>query len=198
METTVRPLVIVGVDQSLASSGMVLVKVDPTRAFLSEDPTSVSGTECVQVLWKGLLASAIAIEGSANIIERGVTLIDAFESHLIHLRSTAKMQGDYLHAIIYETPPSANRMQRPESSLVAAVALCYAAKRLNIDTIAFSANSAKRFFTGYANAKKSAVKERLLEMYPHIVEDRLNEHQMDALALVIASTMPKPALAASA
>lgn len=150
---------ILAVDQALANTGLIW--------FTGPDPIVVEG--------KGLLRSKGLLDGNEASLNRAAEMTDEFDIILGY---------PHLEYIIYEIPPLGNLVQRPESSLLAAMALRVAARGRNLKTVGVSANKAKRVLTGSGNAAKKKVREALYEKYP--VFKGLNEHQADAAALIIA------------
>ena len=88
--------------------------------------------------------------------------------------------------VVHETPPVGDGMSRPESSLLAAVAIRIAAHEREIPVHMVAAQRAKRRLTGRANATKPEMKDALARFWPHLPLKRpYNEHVRDTLALGI-------------
>lgn len=163
------PKTVLGVDQSLSNTGMVVVAIGTVPDLLS----------------KHMLTSRSAVEGTESALRRAVELHGEF-------RNFMKLMSSWeVDEIIHETPPTANRMQRPESSLLAAMGLRLAAEEFGLPYLAVHSNTAKLHFTGSGVAKKPVMHERMWGIYPEIKAKKLNEHQADALALVIAHHYPE-------
>jgi Holliday junction resolvasome RuvABC endonuclease subunit len=158
-----------GVDQSLANSGIVLMEC----------------AEVPKIISKTMLRSTTLLDSSEATLRRAEDMVEEFRLFL----------GDHSHIvridlIIHETPPRANQLQRPESSLLAALALRLAAKPLGLSYTSVTANAAKKHFTGSGNATKAKMRERMWERYPEFKTFKLNEHQADAAALVVTYRYP--------
>lgn len=91
--------------------------------------------------------------------------------------------------IVHEMPPVAlpGRMMRPESSLLAALAIRIAVASIpQVPVVMIGAQQAKRRWTGKGNAKKAEVKVAVLALDPHDTVRTMkpmNEHTIDAIAL---------------
>lgn len=157
---------LISFDQSLAHTGWVYLEVEGHTATLM-----ACGQRDSQISLKGHLAS----------IERSASLCSEMEGVL---RTICGPKDP----VIYEIPPVANRVQRPESSLLAAAALYWAAGNVRriqpFRVYGVSAQKSKKIWTSNPNASKKLVREALFRWDPALKErnNKLSEHQIDALA----------------
>lgn len=164
---------VVGIDQSLSKTGLVVVECAPTP----DHPI---------LLHHELIESPITVTGLENTLKRAEELGEQWPLILDDLWQKWKP-----YRIIHEIPTMSNALQRPESSLLAAYGLRLAARKLGIPFKAISANTAKKRLTGSGNASKAKMRERLKEEYPRFRRCGLDTNQYDALALVITDCYPK-------
>lgn len=151
---------VIAVDQSLANTGIVVLSFDHEGFSVGERTT---------------LRSTTSVDGIERCLLRAEELRTEMEEYI---RTLPKPD-----MVVHELPGASNRLQRPESSLLAALALRTVAGALKYPVAAVSANTAKKFLTGNGNAQKRQVKEHLLICYPHLQPLRLNEHLIDAIAV---------------
>lgn len=147
---------ILAVDQSLANTGLVWVESDP-----------------LQVTAKGMLKSRGLLSGNEATLRRAEEMVGEFDALL----------SDDIDLVLFEVPPLGNLVQRPESSLLSALALRVAARKKGKTCVGVNTNKAKKFLTGSAQARKPKVREALLEKYPQFAG--LNQHQTDAVSLAV-------------
>lgn len=145
----------------------------------------------------------LRVEGGALSVFMAQTLRPpTFQSkgHELNLDRSVAMQGLItetilaLHAeaeidlVVHETPPAANRVQRPESSLLAAHCVRYACAQAGLPVVMVGAQVARKVLTGNARTDKAETHAALRAQYGGIegYEHVTNEHERDALALVLA------------
>ncbi len=89
--------------------------------------------------------------------------------------------------IVCEMPPiQGGGMRRPESSLMASLAIAIAADTQALPFSLVSGQTAKKRFGGNSSADKKAVREGIFEVAPWFrVVKPMNEHVADALALAL-------------
>lgn len=150
---------ILAVDQSLDNSGIVWFDYDKS----------------LSIVGRALLSCPYLLSGHAASLKRAQELIPLFRSYF-----------DDMDIVIYEIPPLGNMVQRPESSLLAAMAVCVAAESVGVLSCeGVSPNKAKKFLTGSGVANKTKVREGLYQKFPEMAKHKLNQHQADAAALAV-------------
>lgn len=149
---------ILAADPSLANFGWVVI--DSAKGL---DPES-----------RGCLQSAHALEGNEANLKRALELTD----HLTNL-----LANIHVDVVVHEMPASRNTLQRPESALLASMALRVAAKANKRYVTMVSANRAKSVVAGYSRADKKRVRNCIRERYPHLISAGWNEHIYDAYAI---------------
>jgi len=150
-------------DQSLAHTGWVHLRLDKT----TKNGVSIWG--------RGQFDAPDRLEGHAANIKRSIYLHNEMYEMMMDY-------ADRMDVVVCEMPPVANRMQRPESSLLAASMLHLAASRIGIDVNMISAQTAKKIWTGNGSARKELIKVYLCEWWPELKEIKLTSHQIDAAA----------------
>lgn len=155
-------------DQTLVNCGMV-------------DITTVEGRPIITAT-QTLRTPQFATRGHELNLDRSVVMQDLVMANI----NRAREAGD-IDVIVYETPPVANRMARPESSLLGAHCVRYTAYKYGILTVSISAQKAKTTIAGFAKADKKAAHEALKRRYSVLQGYPLlrNEHERDALMLAI-------------
>jgi hypothetical protein len=153
-------------DQSLAHTGWVYLDF----TYPDANPEATHG---VVIRAHGDLKSPIKLDGHEANLERAVALIYEYRQVLMNTM---------VFNIVHELPPTANRMQRPESSLLAALALHYACDVDVYKVHMISAQKAKTIWTGNPNASKPMIKEHLLDWWPELEAERYSADVMDAIA----------------
>ncbi len=159
---------ILAIDQSLANTGMIWVTLHEDKSLTIDS--------------KVTLKSKSLLSGNEASLSRAEELFDNFCS----------LFTEDLTEVIYEVPPLGNLVQRPESSLLSALALRLAARDKKVLCVGVNTNKAKKLLTGSAQARKPKVREALLAKYP--VFQGLNQHQVDAASLVVTYLTEKGAL----
>lgn len=124
------------------------------------------------------------LKGNAGNLERAEQL-----QEMLILELDGIVGG--IDRVVYETPPAANRMQRPESSLLAAHCLRWAVKvnspsgRIIVESI--GAQRAKAHVCGNSRASKGEAHAEMVIRYSDLIEGYkehiTNEHLRDALML---------------
>lgn len=155
------PLDVLSFDQALANTGWVWV-------------THRGGGE--YTLQAGMLVPPeMNAKGNELSLRRGGWLFDQIFGMVIE-----GAPGVVLHE---EPPVARGRMSRPESSLLAALAVRNA---VGSKAVPVSAQTAKKRFAGDPNADKRLVRQGLLSVFPPAATLKpLNEHIIDALALAL-------------
>lgn len=160
-------------DQSLSNTGMVLIEmnIDGVHRVVG---TGMIRTEATPPL-KG---------HAANLVRSKDIFLE-----VIHLLSAHKPD-----MVVVETPPVGPKMSRPESSLLAADAIIHAVEAINavgmgevqIGYDIVSAQRAKKFLTGKANADKKLIRQPVDALLPSLASHKpCNEHIYDAAALAL-------------
>lgn len=153
--------VLIAADQSLANTGLVVLEFPD-----------------VKILQRMTLKSSTSVDGTEKCLLRAEELVGEYNEWL------CQQIGLYSpELVIHELPGASNRLARPESSLLAALALRTVCNELGLPVKAISANVAKRVFTGNGNAQKRHVREALYGFFPHFAQAKLNEHLCDAISL---------------
>jgi Holliday junction resolvasome RuvABC endonuclease subunit len=154
--------VVLAFDQSLASTGWVLL--------------SVHGDSGSTVVLTGTLRNVgDPLKGSARVLERFDELrADLYDITRLVLPETL---------IVHESPPSA-AMMRPESSLLAAAAVRTVFSPRKVGAV--QGQHVKKVVTGNGNAAKPEVAKAVKAMtWIQGIDLLKNEHQRDALAIAV-------------
>jgi Holliday junction resolvasome RuvABC endonuclease subunit len=146
-------------DQALANTGWVFVDIGQVQQM--------------GLLSWGTIRTTPRDKGHQGNIERGVEV----------QRAVARQIDAWLpELVLYEQPPVARRgMARPESSLLAALAVNVACNLANVEVLGISGQQAKRTLTGFTNADKGHIRLAIKERWPSLKVT--NEHERDAWAL---------------
>lgn len=152
-------------DQSLSATGWV---------------TMFNGIGGVVVTGAGTLANmGDPLKGNARTLARSHELRTQVESLVWQIPP-----AETFSARVFESPPSAGRSVRPESSLLAAHVLGSVFRPESLTMI--QAQHVKKIITGNGNAKKPEVKKALMAMTWIVGLFMVtNEHQRDALSLAL-------------
>lgn len=155
------PLDILSFDQALANTGWVWIVHKGGGEYMLQTGM--------------LIPPEMNVKGNELSLRRGNWLFDQIFWMVI--------EGSP-DVVLHEEPPVARgRMSRPESSLLAALAIRNAA---GPKAVAVSAQKAKKRFAGDPNADKRLVRKGLLSVFPPAATLKpLNEHIIDALALAL-------------
>lgn len=147
-------------DQSLSSTGYALITGDDDGAFIWET---------------GVLKSSHDLRGHEKTLQRSVELVHDLDELLDRLGT--------VQDIVYETPPVGGRMIRPESSLLAAMAVLVCTDGYKPHMI--SKQKAAKRWTGKGNATKKEVRDALMSFGYTPKEWGLawNEHVSDSLSI---------------
>lgn len=143
-------------DQSLANTGYALIYGQ-------------------QVAATGNITTEIVDKGDEDNFRRGLVIYEAVRGLINHFQPTH---------ILHENPPVGGRTIRPDSSLISAMAIRVAAHRTDIPIAMLHARTAKKRWTGNANAKKKPMKTAMLSLHPWLNQIKpMNEAIIDALAI---------------
>lgn len=149
---------IIAFDQSLSDTGWALIQ----------------GNEILEV---GNIRPKTELTGHAGNLEK---------AEILHYEACClfdRLNGYAYPKLVIELPPVGNRMMRPESSLLAALAVRLAYPIID-GCVMVGAQKAKKRITGTANATKKMVREGVLALNPAVSELPIkNEAIYDALAL---------------
>lgn len=119
------------------------------------------------------------IKGHPLNLARGVEVYTRFQEILAQCWASGT-------DVVYETPPAGGRMARPESSLLSALAIKIACLPLGIEAVMVGAQTAKKVFTGNANADKPEAHRAMMHQvsgWLEGIEAITNEAKRDALML---------------
>lgn len=153
---------ILSFDQALANTGWVLFEHDPD-----------DGLEPIRT---GLLTTDTSDKGHLGSLCRAQDI----HAQVLDLVFRFGVPGVVLH----ESPPVAGRMSRPESSLLAALAIRMAYGDTTVEMV--SGQRAKAIVAGNPKATKAEVRSGVLRRVPDLATLRpANEHTYDAAALAI-------------
>lgn len=145
-------------DQALGNTGVVAVKDG-------------------DVLWRKTITTAPNHAGTPGSLDRSVEYADLVDEVFGVFKP---------RLVLVETPPVGRGMHRPESSLLAAAAICICAHRWGVPWRAVSAQKAKKLLAGNAKATKHEVRAAVEVALPGVGKSSpYNEHIVDALALVL-------------
>jgi Holliday junction resolvasome RuvABC endonuclease subunit len=155
---------VLAVDQTLNSAGWAMLD---SRAGI------------VHVREVGVVAGMSDQTGHAQTLEQGAGIFEEFR------RLIERVRPDY---IVHEYPPVVRpglKMQRPESSLVAANSLRNAALLTGTTVLPMvNAQQVKRRFTGNTKATKKELGDAVMALDPSLGDLKpMNEHVRDAIAL---------------
>lgn len=165
------PGMVLAFDQSLSSTGWVVLVVDSTGTEIRECGT--------------LKNEGDPLKGSARSLARFSEMIPEVTRVLI-VNSCA--------TVVHENPPAASSVSRPESSLLAAAAIHAACAERGNAPHSVQAQHAKKVVTGNGNARKPDVASAVKALTWIRGVDRLkNEHQRDALAIALTFLVDKKA-----
>jgi Holliday junction resolvasome RuvABC endonuclease subunit len=160
--------IVIAFDQSIAHTGYVVV-----------DLNAMSGI------------SVVAMDQIVTVSDGRTGWDDNFARSVTLWRQTCAVLRQYSPmVVIHEMPPVGNGpgIRRPESSIVAAGVIQVAAAAIEVPVRMVSAQKAKHHLTGVKNASKRLVRKSLMERMPQVFstkQNRINEHTVDALALVV-------------
>lgn len=166
-------------------------------------PPTVLATEWVLAFDQSVMATGWALlgahrDGHLQIVSAGSFLLPAenypsgHEGTLRRGMEVARraeavivQQQAWFPTIVHEAPPVGGRMARPESSLVAALAVRIAAERRGLSVAVVQNQHSKKVLTGSANAEKK-VWHQALGHYSILGKDLLtNEGRRDAACLAL-------------
>lgn len=134
-------------------------------------------------MFKGLDTGTV--RGPEMSVQRGLGLYQSLDLAMIQSWS---MLRNSAFEVVYETPPVGGGMARPESSLMAALAIQIWAANNGLDTMMLPAQRAKILICGNGNATKREAHAALAECKGWIMDyDRFitNEAHRDALLLAL-------------
>lgn len=154
------------VDQTLGNCALVLMTLSDGRLSVWYSTTLRPGT---------------ALKGNEGNLARSEQLQEML------IKVLGSWSGD-IDRVIHETPPAANRVQRPESSLLAAHCLRWAVKVTSgVPVESIGSQRAKAHVCGNSRATKGEAHAEMLVRYGDLIQgyrDHItNEHLRDALML---------------
>lgn len=166
---------IISFDQALSETGYVVIQ--------SLGPHSPPRFEAT-----GMLSATHDVKGHENTLLRAASLyLEAKDLIAYH-----KPSMDLSFVVVHETPPTSagpGRMARPESSLLAALAIRIAAMESGCRVVMRARQKAYKRFTGSGNADKKYMKEALTKLLDARGIQRptgpWNQHVIDALGLAL-------------
>jgi len=151
---------IMGFDQTLANCGWVTCLVEGNNLGL---------------VGAGLIKGHWFDAGMLEPIREAVDLCNYVKALMVYHAPSL---------VLVEMPPIKRPGMERESSLLGCVAVAMAADDCGIQVIGVNAQKVKRQLTGFANAKKPAVREAMQKKWPQHNKTLSNEHLRDAFALV--------------
>lgn len=162
---------ILAFDQSLANTGYAVL-------------TCFGPGQAVHFNATGMLRSGDDLKGHEKTLTRASELFEEVRD----LLQTYQPNG-----VVFETPPTSagpGRMNRPESSLLAAQSIRIASGLAHKPVTMLARQKVYKRFTGAANADKKALKEaltKLLEFHGIVRPERQpwNEHTIDATGIAL-------------
>lgn len=106
-------------------------------------------------------------------------------AYKIYAEALGLIEAFHPDVVVCEMPPIAKAtVMRPESSLMAAQAIHFAARMTDAPILMVNAQQAKRYITGSVRSSKADTKKAVLAVYRGgLKSNRVNEHVSDALAL---------------
>lgn len=148
-------------DQTLSSTGWCLMR---SKGYI------------VEAVRTGMCTTNAENKGSDQDLVRGELIFNQFQTVI---------ENNEPMWIVHEAPPvGGGKLSRPESSLLAALALRIAAAQYVTPLTMIHARKAKNRLTGNPGATKKEVREGVLWQLPTITDFKpLNEHVYDAAAI---------------
>lgn len=162
---------VIAFDQALAETGYVVI-----QGLHTHSPPRIETT--------GMLTATDDVKGHEKTLLRASTLYWEVKDLIAFHKPTM----DNLRLIVvHETPPIANKMSRPESSLLASLAIRVAAMESGCRVVMHQRQRAYKRFTGSANADKKFMKEALTKLLEAreiaLPKGPWNQHVVDALGI---------------
>jgi len=124
------------------------------------------------------------LAGNAAVLQAATLYYEPIRSEIvIHFGFTAGTNPD----ILFEQPPLANKVIRPESAMMAGLCIKLVCYRAGFPCEMVQAQRTKTDWAANARATKAQVKRGILEKLPHLKGQmvKATEHEWDALALAM-------------
>lgn len=134
----------------------------------------------LSIPWSTTLKTNTTEKGNEGNLRRSVELQE-------HVDTCLRTMPVLVDLVVHETPPVANRVMRPESSLMSAHCLRWTCTQMGLPWTSVSAQKARAHVCGNSRADKAEGHAALKEKYAPLVEGYethvRNEHLRDALML---------------
>jgi len=157
-------------DQALATTGMVEVIFGQTQ----------SGRQVIRVTRAITLVPGLPLGGYPAMLKAAVEYEKLIQKYL------------WFQDVVYEDVPAMGfRLYRPESSLLAALAIEMACDKRHIEVSTVPAQVPKTDWAANPKATKVQLKNGILEKFPYLEEPmkRADEHQWDALGVALSHAL---------
>lgn len=167
---------IISFDQALSETGYVVI-----QSLADHGPPRFEAT--------GMLTATHDVKGHENTLLRASSLYLEAKGLIAYHKPA---MDNLPLVVVHETPPTSaghGKMARPESSLLAALAIRVAAMECNCRVVMRARQKAYKRFTGSGNAEKKFMKEALTKLLDargiKRPEGPWNQHIIDALGIAL-------------
>lgn len=165
---------VLALDQALAHTGLVEVAFDGPNFEVMDHETLVMEND---------------LAGNTAVLKAGAWYFDKMRQVLMD-----HMVLGIAQVVVFELPPNAFAMRRPESSMMAALCLTILCDQLNFENHMVQRQAACTLWAANPKANKTQLKRGILEKFPFLQQSMAKgtEHEWDALALAMTYALGKP------